>query len=543
MENMKTPKNYDVIIIGAGLGGLTAGAMLARYGKKVLVLEQHTAPGGCATTFRRKGVTYEVGLHEMDWGTPDSDMKDLIFGKLGILDKLPLIRLPQAWSVKTDTASYTVPEGRQRVIEYMGNYFPDEKKNMVKYMRELKRSALVASRLPGDLSLGQLLLFPFTRLPVMFRDMLLEEHVGPKLDSLLRTNRLKNILNANLPYYSDDTSDLSWSYYACAQYGYFNSAVFVKGGSQVLSNTLAGIIRNGGGKVRTSCEVKRIVLEGKKVKGVTYLDKRSQKECGVSASIVIANIDPANIFDGRMVSAGLKEPGVENLQPGSSLYTVYITFRTPPSGRYQLSYSNFIYTDRLLDMPPSDLYSYLKWLPVEERPFVFVDYSTIDSGLTAPEDKRSFAVLTGVSQLDEWEGLSDVDYRSAKEKLARSLLDRLEKHYPGITSMVERYEVSTPKTAKRFLRTRNGTAYGYRNTGYVLSGRLPTKSKTVKGLYYAGAWTSPGGGFTGSIISGYMAAEKILHPFFKRIFLKILRLVAYAFACWTAYHIVFPTGS
>ena len=62
MADMK----YDVIIIGAGLGGLTAGATLAKRGKRVLLIEQHAIPGGCATTFRRKDYIVEVGLHEMD---------------------------------------------------------------------------------------------------------------------------------------------------------------------------------------------------------------------------------------------------------------------------------------------------------------------------------------------------------------------------------------------------------------------------------------------------------------------------------------------
>jgi len=65
---------HDVIVVGAGLGGLTAGAKLAREGKKVLVIEQHSKPGGCATTFTRGSYTLEVGLHEMNGPSP-SDMK------------------------------------------------------------------------------------------------------------------------------------------------------------------------------------------------------------------------------------------------------------------------------------------------------------------------------------------------------------------------------------------------------------------------------------------------------------------------------------
>ena len=58
--------DYDVIVVGGGLGGLTAGAKLAKEGRKVLLIEQHDRPGGCATTFKRRDFIMEVGLHEMD---------------------------------------------------------------------------------------------------------------------------------------------------------------------------------------------------------------------------------------------------------------------------------------------------------------------------------------------------------------------------------------------------------------------------------------------------------------------------------------------
>jgi phytoene dehydrogenase-like protein len=85
---------YDVIVIGAGLGGLTAGAKLAREGMKVLVIEQHSRPGGCATTFRRGEYTLEVGLHEMD-GPGSRDVKNRIFGELEVTGNVEFIPVPE----------------------------------------------------------------------------------------------------------------------------------------------------------------------------------------------------------------------------------------------------------------------------------------------------------------------------------------------------------------------------------------------------------------------------------------------------------------
>ena len=73
---------YDIIIIGGGLGGLTAGAKLAKEGRSVLLLEQHNRPGGYATSFKRKDFIMEVGLHEMD-GLHPRDLKTKIFRDLG----------------------------------------------------------------------------------------------------------------------------------------------------------------------------------------------------------------------------------------------------------------------------------------------------------------------------------------------------------------------------------------------------------------------------------------------------------------------------
>jgi len=84
----------DIIVIGAGLGGLFSGAKLAKEGKKVLLIEQHTIPGGCATVFKRKGYTFEVGLHEMD-GLHEDDFKVNIFKDLNIYEKVEFLEIPE----------------------------------------------------------------------------------------------------------------------------------------------------------------------------------------------------------------------------------------------------------------------------------------------------------------------------------------------------------------------------------------------------------------------------------------------------------------
>src|SRR5512133_1212409 len=106
---------YDVIIIGAGLGGLTAGAKLAKEGKKVLLIEQHSQPGGCATTFQRGDYTLEVGLHEMD-GPSGRDIKMRIFNDLDIFNNIGFPRVPEFYRFINGRRAVTVSHDPEETI-------------------------------------------------------------------------------------------------------------------------------------------------------------------------------------------------------------------------------------------------------------------------------------------------------------------------------------------------------------------------------------------------------------------------------------------
>jgi len=117
--------NYDIIVIGTGLGGLTAGAKLAKEGKKVLLIEQHSKPGGCATTFKRGDFTMEVGLHEMD-GPSMHDMKTKIFNELEVFENVEFIKVPEFYYFVSNSIKISIPHDPSEAKRILIGKFPDQ---------------------------------------------------------------------------------------------------------------------------------------------------------------------------------------------------------------------------------------------------------------------------------------------------------------------------------------------------------------------------------------------------------------------------------
>jgi all-trans-retinol 13,14-reductase len=118
---------YDTIIIGGGLAGLTAGATLAKSGKKVLLLERHYKPGGCATTFKRGNFIVEVGLHEFS-GIMENGTVPLILDILGISEEVDFQQIPEFYGIYSDRSQFVVPHGYDELTKALSDKYPEDAK-------------------------------------------------------------------------------------------------------------------------------------------------------------------------------------------------------------------------------------------------------------------------------------------------------------------------------------------------------------------------------------------------------------------------------
>ena len=475
---------YDVIVIGAGLGGLTAGAKLAREGRKVLVLEQHDRPGGCATTFKRRDFTMEVGLHEMD-GLHPKDIKQRIFDDLGITGKVEFLKVPEFYRFINDRYDLVIPHDPEKAKAILKSTFPGEEKGIDDYFYHVLnvRRVMVAHRDKPDRSVGEF------------------------LDEIIGNEDLKLVLLGNLGYFHDDPYTLSWLYYLNAQGSYYGgSASFIQGGSQQLSNALSNIITDHGGTVRLNSLVTSIDYEGPQPSGITYEDTRGKERKSHSDTTkqIVVNGALPNLAQSLLSKAdgkALSESIVGN-KIGASLLTVYYGFKKSLKDLGSRHYSTFIYDDSvksqkdILNNNHSDF---------STRSFTFVDYSQVDCRL-APEGKSVGAVCC-IDYPSDWNNLDREEYNRMKADVADIITSRCEKLIPGFREAIEHVEVATSLSVLRFTLNPEGAVYGFaQNPGRSLDylKHLPDN------VSIASAWGKIGGGFSGAMVGGYMTAMDVL---------------------------------
>jgi len=472
---------YDIIIIGGGLGGLTSGAKLAREGRKVLLIEQHSKPGGCATTFNRGEYTFEVGLHEMD-GPAARDMKTRIFNELDIFENVRFIQVPEFYHFVNDRVQITIPHNPEEAMTKLKKAFPEENKGIEAYFDQVLNPRRKAVENEKEKSLGEF------------------------LDSIIHNEELKLVLLGNLGYFHDDPYSISLAYYSIAQGSYYNGgASYIKGGSQNLSNHLADYIQSHGGDVVLNHLVSGLIIENNKLAGVTYRKKRASSSEIFKAygDELIANAAIPNVAEllPEEYSVKLKKE-INSQEPGASLLTIYFGFKNSLKNIGNQYYSTFVFDNTIKSQ--ADILKNNQG-DFRNRSFTFVDYGQIDSAL-APEGK-SVGALCCIDYLKDWEYLSREEYKIKKEEVAGIFIERLEKLLPGISDEIEHYEVGTAATVKRYTLNPEGAVYGFAQTP---SKQAVDTSGLFNNLHFASAWGNTGGGFSGAIYSGFLGAYNIL---------------------------------
>jgi all-trans-retinol 13,14-reductase len=507
---------YDAITIGSGLGGLTAAALYARAGHRVLVLERNAEFGGAATTYRHGSLTVEASLHETADPSDPLDPKTRILRALGILDELEFEPVGAFYEVrgKLFDPPFVLPHGFDAAEAALARRFPRQGAAFRRYFDRL-RAVREAFSVVGEQHDS---LWWFVHAPVLplklwplLRDM--RSSLSEVFDQLFGDDEEPKLaLAANLGYYGDDPDRLWWLFYALAQGGYLASGgTYIRGGSGVLSRSLVGVIEAEGGAARAGRTVTEIILDDQgHAAGVAHTAGDGSDRVVDRAPVLFGNAAPSVLADALPPQA---RPAFaaryQGRHPSTSLFSIALGLNRAPRQLGFTQYSTVLIPEWINSL--SDHARCAELLadpPGTVMPAVtLVDYSAIESGLN-PGGPHLVSVA-GVDRLSNWDGLDDAAYHAKRDGWLDAIVAEIDRFFPGFAEAVEQREMATAVTMHHYLNTPDGATYGFAQEppkGLPTLGSEKGVATTVPGLWLASSYGGAGG-FTGSMLTGMLAAQ------------------------------------
>ena len=279
--------DFDAVIIGSGLGGLSCAAAFARQGFKPLVLEKHDRPGGYATTFSRPGgFVFDVSLHSTTVGDRNG-VHNLIFGFPEITD---VEFVPHRNLYRTIYPEHDVRVPQKDVAGYvklLAGFFPDEQQGIQGLLDDMKGLTEDIGRLSNARGKVDMSRFP-QDFPFLFSNF--GKTWGAMVSARIKNPKLQSIVSSLWGYYGLPPSKLSSFYYALPTYGYLqHGGYYPKGKSQRISDAFVKFIADRGGKVMLNTKVVEILTKDHAAYGVKTADGKEY-----TGKVVVSN---ANAFD------------------------------------------------------------------------------------------------------------------------------------------------------------------------------------------------------------------------------------------------------
>ena len=447
------------VIIGSGLGGLSCGAILAKNGFEVTVLEQGSQIGGCLQCFRRGDAVFDTGMHYIGSGDKGQTLHTILH-YLDVDKDIKLSRLdPKGYDIISFKGEhYRMANGREEFVKALTEHFPKSADELNRYYDLVK---LVSASSPMH-SLNK-------DADLNVYSEYLSKSVNEIIDSVISDPLLREVLVGVSPLYAGEKNCTPFSNHALIVDFYDQSAFRIVGGSSVVADSLADNIRKHGGKVLLRTRVEKIECDATEAKAVITSEGER-----IPADVVVSAIHPASTL--ALVDSHLIRPAsrhrIESYRNTTSAFTVYLKFR---ENSVKYMDSNLYYyrggsTWGCQDYdskswPKSMLYMHFchKQNPVFARAGEILTYMNFD-------DTRQW--------LGTHVGNRGADYEAFKREKAEQLIDALNEEVPGIKDNIEKYYTSTPLTYLDYTGIPGGAMYGVvKDVNIIGSGNVSCRTR------------------------------------------------------------------
>jgi phytoene dehydrogenase-like protein len=513
-SNIKKDR-FDCVVVGAGLGGLSAALELSRNGSRVLLLEQHNLPGGFATSFIRGRFEFEPSLHELPDMRSITEATGVVRylideAKLGI----SFLPVPEAYRLilSGQKLNIRVPFGVENLIDTIEREVPGSRQSVTSYMRLCKEVQDAFQYLNAN-----------SERPDYLR--ILREHgnfirtasatCAEVSNRLGLPKRAHDILFAYWCYLGVPAERLSFPIWASLLHSYISSgAVIPENRSHEISCAFAKRIEEEGCEIRYNTRVERILVKEGSVQGV-----ETSAGDTVYAPLVVSNASPTLVFSSLVYPREeVPREALSNIRARKHGFSTMVVYLGLDADRESLGLSDYSYFISP-HMDTEKLYRGLYDLDSEDIMQASICLNTANPACS-PEG-TTIVSLTAGFRPEAWAGVRAGDYFRTKTRVAERLIRQFEEATgTDIRAHIEEMEVATPQTFARYTGAYDGVVYGYEPEPWdsVIPRALSLKrERYIRGLDFCGGFSYRCHGYGSSILSGKAAAERALNELGKEV--------------------------
>jgi len=511
--------NYDVAIIGSGLAGLTAGVLLAKAGKRVLILERHFKPGGFTHTFKRQNYEWDVGVHYVGQvNNPKSMMSrlfdivsegDLLWEDMGDVYDQAII----------DGKTFNFRKGKENLKSDLKERFPDEHSAIDKYFALLKQAELSAGLFFGERTMP-----PFMSKTIGYFlrrkfQPFCQKNTLATLKEITLNTELIAVLATQCGNYGLAPNKSSFAMHTTIAGHYMDGAAYPQGGAFKIYESLSDKIVSRGGEIYVNAEVDSIVTKGKRI---DYLLMKDGSK--VKAKNYISNAGLHNTYN-KLIKKDKHIKKYKRALNQISSSTSHLCF-----------YGGFTNSDKALGFPKHNIWVYnstdfssdhAKFMsePEGEIPLFYFSFPSAKDKIWQDQNPdRATIQIVVPANYDWFEKWNDSkwkkrpeDYQDFKLMFKEKILKELFKHFPACEAYLDHAELSTPLTTEHFSNYSRGEIYGLEHTPKRFMQRWIRVYTPYNNLYLTGQDILTVG-VGGALFSGAFAAFGILR-------LKLLNVI------------------
>lgn len=504
---------FDVIVVGSGMGGLTCASLLTQlYGKKVLILESHSKVGGYTHSFSRSvrdvRVSWDVGLHYVGQMGGKSSLRRLMDRVTGGKVQWKQLSDPHQWFIYPGL-KIAVPSSSDQFKSQLMELFPTEAKKINTYFVDVWRATKWANffhlsrRLPRVIQLAFKYLL-FWGYHLAFQKT--SEYFGKRDFS----RELSAVLDSQWGDYGLPSGQSPFFMNALIFTHYLDGAYYPVGGSQTIPQAVASVVKSGGGDVRIRHEVKDLLLDGDRVVGVKALNLFTNELIEIRAQVVISNIGLINTYQKLIpeLYASATLDRISKLPEPCSGVCLFLTLKGPP---VKLGFRDQIIW--LFDSYEHDkTWSSRRDILNHSPSMAFLSFSA-NADLDGKVPTAQILTFADSSIFKQWESLPlknrGAEYESIKDQISLRLIECVEKSLPGFKSLVDFYELGTPLTFESYSKHPQGGIYGIPLSVNRFENPWISVKTPLKGLYLTGADIA-GPGIAGAMMGGILTLSEMV---------------------------------